>query len=129
MKYNGHIEKELGGKKRGFQFGMGAFFILSEEWGDEIGKIESKVSEIAQKETPESNDLLLMLKYNRLLVYAGMKNYDLINDNKVDYNFYKASAWMDDMEVEDFTEIVEFANSTKVMGKQKAEAVAETSES
>lgn len=123
MKYQGFIEKEFGGKKRGFQFGMGAFFIMSDEWGEEIGIIEDKVSKIAQKKDPTSRDLMEMLKYNRMLIYAGMKNYDLINENPIDYNWYEYNVWADECSAEDWRELTDFSAKTKEIdtGEKKAE--------
>lgn len=121
MKYHGYIEKELGGKVRGFQFGMGAFFIMSEEWGEEIGSLEAKIAKVATKKDPTHRELLELLRYNRMMVYAALKNYDLINDNKIDYNFYKFSAWADEMSTEDWKEITEFSAKTReVAGEEKA---------
>lgn len=122
MKYTGHIEKEIGGKVRGFQFGMGAFFIMSEEWGEEIGVIEDKVAKIASKKEQTTRELMDLLKYNRMLVYAGLKNYDLINENPIDYNWHKFNAWADEMSIEDWKELTDFSTKTKSLGKQKAVA-------
>lgn len=126
MKYDGFIEKQLGGKLRGLKFGMNAWFILSEEMKEELGPLETKIASLQGKDYKDmsTEDILLLLRYNRGIVYAGLKAHDLSKGLEIDYNFYTVNDWCDDMEAEDFFEIINFALSTKalVLGKGQAKA-------
>lgn len=106
---------ELNGVKKGVQFGMYAIKLLTEKRGislNDIGELFQGIDDDASK----AFDLLVDL------LYAGISNYNLINDIKEDINYYKLYNDFGSVEKDKYEEIFKAFIDTQIAGKSLSES-------
>ena len=95
---------KLGGKQRTLHFSMNFWAELTEDLNislDQLGSIfENGVS----------------LNAIRSIIYCGLLAYDQEEGNEIDYNKYKVGSWLEDMDGDQLTKIVEAMAQTRILG-------------
>ena len=124
-KLSGYVEKTILGKKVGFKFGTNAFYEFCDMKNCELEDIDKhlllpKKNPKNKKEAPRINERAMVD-----LIYCAAKAHCLSSEKEITFNRYVVADWIDDMEQDDFNDIVEALNNSKVMGKKIIEADAE----
>lgn len=104
---NGH-KVNIGGKKRGIQFGMGAIEIYCDTLGCDLEGLDWIFSGDKR-----------MLKAMPVLVFAGLTNYEELKDEGAEETFSvrKVQSWLDECTPEEYTQIIDIWKKSKYMGK------------
>ena len=106
----GYIQIDLNGQKTGVQFGMYAIKLLTEKRGitlNEIGDLFIGVDEDPIK----AFDLLVDL------LYAGISNYNLINDINEQVNYFKLYQEFGSVDKDVYDKIFKAFLETQISGK------------
>jgi len=109
----GLLYLELNGEKKGLQFGMYAIKLLTEKRGislNEIGGLFEGVDEDPIK----SFDLMVDL------VFAGISNYNLINDIKEELNYFRLYNDFGGVDKDQYESIFKAFLETQISGKALA---------
>lgn len=100
----------LGEKERGIQFGMYSLKLLCERRKITLSDIGELFADI-DKDPIKSFDLLVDL------IYAGIQNYNLINDISEPLNYYKVYDWFGAVEQDQYDKIFKAFMETQISGK------------
>ncbi|RZK25965.1 MAG: hypothetical protein EOO43_04150 [Flavobacterium sp.] len=109
----GLLYLELNGEKKGLQFGMYAIKLLTEKRGislNEIGDLFNGIDEDPIK----SFDLMVDL------VFAGISNYNLINDIKEELNYFRLYNDFGSVDKDQYESIFKAFLETQISGKALA---------
>ena len=94
-KQKGYIDIKVGGKKRTLHFSMNFWAAFEQASGFSISEIDKVFGGG------------LSLSSMRALVYSGLLAYDQEKGNQVDYTIYSVGDWMEDVNQDQLTLIVE----------------------
>ena len=105
-KKRGYYSLSIGGKQRTLHFSMNFWAAFTDELNISIGEIDKVFSDT------------LNLNMIRALVYAGLLAYDQEEGNEIDYNLFKVGAWLDDINTDQFNEIINTLMESKLLGNE-----------
>ena len=100
----GYYTAKLGGKDRVMRFNMNF-------WAEFCDAINIKLEQIG-----EVFDGGVSLSAIRALIYSGLITFDRENNKEIDYNIYTVGSWLDEMEAEELTGIVNAMMQSKILG-------------
>lgn len=103
-KKRGYYTITLGGKERTLHFSMNFWANFTDLMGislDKLGEIfEGGIS----------------ISAIRALVYSAILAYDQEEGNEIDYNQFKVGAWLEDLNAEQLTDIVNAMTQSRILG-------------
>jgi len=105
-KQRGYYSLTIGGKKRTLHFSMNFWAAFTDELQISLTEIDQVFSNA------------LNLNSIRALVYAGLLAYDQEEGNEIDYNLFKVGAWLDDINTDQFNEIINTLMESKLLGNE-----------
>lgn len=94
----------MGGKKRTLHFSMNFWAAFTDELGISMSEIDTILSQT------------LSLKTIIALVYAGVLANDQEEGNEIDYTIYTVGKWLDDVNTDQFKEIIQTLTESKILG-------------
>ena len=103
-KKRGYYSLIIGEKNRTLHFSMNFWAAFTDELNISIGEIDKVFSDT------------LNLNMIRALVYAGLLAFDQEEGNEIDYNIYKVGAWLDDINTEQFNEMINTLTESRILG-------------
>jgi len=103
-KKRGYYSLMIGGKNRTLHFSMNFWAAFTDELNISLDQIDKVFSSS------------LNLNTIRALVYAGLLAYDQEEGNEIDYNLYKVGAWLDDVNTEQFNEMINTLTESRILG-------------
>jgi hypothetical protein len=105
-KKRGYYSLSIGGKQRTLHFSMNFWAAFTDELQISLTEIDQVFSNA------------LNLNSIRALVYAGLLAYDQEEGNEIDYNLFKVGAWLDDINTDQFNEIINTLMESKLLGNE-----------
>jgi hypothetical protein len=105
-KQRGYYSLTIGGKQRTLHFSMNFWAAFTDELQISLTEIDKVFSNA------------LNLNSIRALVYAGLLAYDQEEGNEIDYNLFKVGAWLDDINTDQFNEIINTLMQSKLLGNE-----------
>jgi hypothetical protein len=105
-KKRGYYSLSIGGKQRTLHFSMNFWAAFTDELQISLTEIDKVFSNA------------LNLNSIRALVYAGLLAYDQEEGNEIDYNIFKVGAWLDDINTDQFNEIINTLMESKLLGNE-----------
>lgn len=105
-KQRGYYSLTIGGKQRTLHFSMNFWAAFTDELQISLTEIDQVFSNA------------LNLNSIRALVYAGLLAYDQEEGNEIDYNLFKVGAWLDDINTDQFNEIINTLMESKLLGNE-----------
>jgi hypothetical protein len=105
-KKRGYYSLTIGGKQRTLHFSMNFWAAFTDELQISLTEIDQVFSNA------------LNLNSIRALVYAGLLAYDQEEGNEIDYNLFKVGAWLDDINTDQFNEIINTLMESKLLGNE-----------
>lgn len=102
----GYYTANLGGEDRVMRFNMNF-------WAEFCDTLNIKLEEIG-----EVFDGGVSLSAIRALIYSGLVTFDRENNKAIDYNIYTVGSWLDDMEADQLTGIVNAMMQSKILGNE-----------
>jgi len=106
---------DINGEQKGVQFGMYAIKLLTEKRGISLNEIGDLFVDL-DTDASKAFDLLVDL------LFAGMSNYNLVNDIKENINYYKLYNDFGTVDNSKYEEIFKCFISTQIAGKSLAES-------
>lgn len=103
-KKRGYYSLMIGEKNRTLHFSMNFWAAFTDELNISLDQIDKVFSSS------------LNLNTIRALVYAGLLAYDQEEGNEIDYNLYKVGAWLDDVNTEQFNEMINTLTESRILG-------------
>lgn len=103
-KKRGYYSLIIGEKNRTLHFSMNFWAAFTDELNISLDQIDKVFSSS------------LNLNTIRALVYAGLLAYDQEEGNEIDYNLYKVGAWLDDVNTEQFNEMINTLTESRILG-------------
>jgi hypothetical protein len=103
-KKRGYYSLKIGGKNRTLHFSMNFWANFT----DLLGISLDKLGEVFENG--------ISIKSIRSLIYSGLLAYDQEEGNKIDYNEFKVGAWLEDIDAEELTKIVNAMTESKILG-------------
>jgi hypothetical protein len=103
-KKRGYYSLMIGEKNRTLHFSMNFWAAFTDELNISLYQIDKFFSSS------------LNLNTIRALVYAGLLAYDQEEGNEIDYNIYKVGAWLDDVNTEQFNEMINTLTESRILG-------------
>ena len=103
-KKRGYYSLVIGGKNRTLHFSMNFWAAFTDELNISIGEIDKVFSDT------------LNLNMIRALVYAGLLANDQEEGNEIDYNLYKVGAWLDDVNTDQFNDMLNTLTESRILG-------------
>jgi hypothetical protein len=103
-KKRGYLNLTLGGIERTLHFSMNFWAIFEECTGYSLTELDKVFGD------------KLSVSSLRALVYAGCKAYDLENKIEIDYTIYDAGNWLEDITMDNLTQITETIIESRVLG-------------
>ena len=103
-KKRGYYSLMIGEKNRTLHFSMNFWAAFTDELKISLDQIDKVFSSS------------LNLNTIRALVYAGLLAYDQEEGNEIDYNLYKVGAWLDDVNTEQFNEMINTLTESRILG-------------
>jgi hypothetical protein len=100
----GYCQLNIGGKNRTLHFSMNFWAAFEQASGFSISEIDKVFGGG------------LSLSSMRALVYSGLLAYDQENGNQVDYTIYSVGDWMEDVNQDQLTLIVETLMQSRILG-------------
>jgi hypothetical protein len=100
----GYCQLNIGGKNRTMHFSMNFWAAFEQASGFSISEIDKVFGGG------------LSLSSMRALVYSGLLAYDQENGNQVDYTIYSVGDWMEDVNQDQLTLIVETLMQSRILG-------------
>lgn len=100
----GYYTANLGGEDRVMRFNMNF-------WAEFCDTLNIKLEEIG-----DVFDGGVSLSAIRALIYSGLVTFDRENNKVIDYNIYTVGSWLDDMEADQLTGIVNAMMQSKILG-------------
>lgn len=105
-KKRGYYSLMIGEKNRTLHFSMNFWAAFTDELKISLDQIDKVFSSS------------LNLNTIRALVYAGLLAYDQEEGNEIDYNLYKVGAWLDDVNTEQFNEMINTLTESRILGNE-----------
>jgi hypothetical protein len=105
-KQRGYYSLTIGGKQRTLHFSMNFWAAFTDEMQISLTEIDQVFSNA------------LNLNSIRALVYSGLLAYDQEEGNEIDYNIFKVGAWLDDINTDQFNEIINTLMESKLLGNE-----------
>lgn len=105
-KKRGYYSLSIGGKQRTLHFSMNFWAAFTDELQISLTEIDQVFSNA------------LNLNSIRALVYSGLLAYDQEEGNEIDYNLFKVGAWLDDINTDQFNEIINTLMESKLLGNE-----------
>jgi|TARA_R110001632_G_scaffold230183_1_gene367302 hypothetical protein len=105
-KKRGYYSLSIGGKQRTLHFSMNFWAAFTDEMQISLTEIDQVFSNA------------LNLNSIRALVYSGLLAYDQEEGNEIDYNIFKVGAWLDDINTDQFNEIINTLMESKLLGNE-----------
>lgn len=105
-KKRGYYSLMIGEKNRTLHFSMNFWAAFTDELNISLDQIDKVFSSS------------LNLNTIRALVYAGLLAYDQEEGNEIDYNIYKVGAWLDDVNTEQFNEMINTLTESRILGNE-----------
>jgi len=105
-KKRGYYSLMIGEKNRTLHFSMNFWAAFTDELKISLDQIDKVFSSS------------LNLNTIRALVYAGLLAYDQEEGNEIDYNIYKVGAWLDDVNTEQFNEMINTLTESRILGNE-----------
>ena len=105
-KKRGYYSLNIGGKQRTLHFSMNFWAVFTDELQISLTEIDKVFSNA------------LNLNSIRALVYSGLLAYDQEEGNEIDYNIFKVGAWLDDINTDQFNEIINTLMESKLLGNE-----------
>jgi hypothetical protein len=105
-KKRGYYSLMIGEKNRTLHFSMNFWAAFTDELNISLDQIDKVFSSS------------LNLNTIRALVYAGLLAYDQEEGNEIDYNIYKVGAWLDDINTEQFNEMINTLTESRILGNE-----------
>lgn len=105
-KKRGYYSLKIGGKQRTLHFSMNFWAAFTEEMQITLNEIDQVFSNA------------LNLNTIRALVYSGLLAFDQEESNEIDYNIFKVGAWLDEVNPEQFNEIINTLMESKLLGNE-----------
>lgn len=105
-KKRGYYSLSIGGKQRTLHFSMNFWAAFTDELQISLTEIDQVFSNA------------LNLNSIRALVYSGLLAYDQEEGNEIDYNIFKVGAWLDDINTDQFNEIINTLMESKLLGNE-----------
>jgi len=103
-KQRGYYSLTIGGKQRTLHFSMNFWAAFTDELQISLTEIDQVFSNA------------LNLNSIRALVYAGLLAYDQEEGNEIDYNLFKVGAWLDDVNTDQFNEMLNTLTESRLLG-------------
>ena len=103
-KQRGYYSLTIGGKQRTLHFSMNFWAAFTDELNISIGEIDKVFSDT------------LNLHMIRALGDAGVLAYDQEEGNEIDYNLFKVGAWLDDVNTDQFNEMLNTLTESRLLG-------------
>jgi len=103
-KKRGYYSLNIGGKQRTLHFSMNFWAAFTDELNISISEIDKVFSDT------------LNLNMIRALVYAGLLAFDQEEGNEIDYNLFKVGAWLDDVNTDQFNEMLNTLTESRLLG-------------
>jgi len=103
-KKRGYYSLKIGGKNRTLHFSMNFWANFT----DLLGISLDKLGEVFENG--------ISIKSIRSLIYSGLLAYDQEEGNEIDYNEFKVGAWLEDIDAEELTNIVNAMTESKILG-------------
>jgi hypothetical protein len=100
----GYCQLNVGGKIRTLHFSMNFWAAFEQASGFSISEIDKVFSSG------------LSLSSMRALVYSGLLAYDQENGNEIDYTIYTVGDWMEDVDQNQLTLIVNTLMQSRILG-------------
>jgi hypothetical protein len=100
----GYCQLNIGGKNRTLHFSMNFWAAFEQASGFSISEIDKVFGGG------------LSLSSMRALVYSGLLAYDQEKGNQVDYTIYSVGDWMEDVNQDQLTLIVETLMQSRILG-------------
>jgi hypothetical protein len=100
----GYCQLNIGGKIRTLHFSMNFWAAFEQASGFSISEIDKVFSSG------------LSLSSMRALVYSGLLAYDQENGNEIDYTIYTVGDWMEDVDQNQLTLIVNTLMQSRILG-------------
>tara|TARA_R100001510_G_C7649334_1_gene206750 strand:- start:1586 stop:1960 length:375 start_codon:yes stop_codon:yes gene_type:complete len=105
-KQRGYYSLKIGGKNRTMHFSMNFWASLTEVLDVGLQDLEKVFSDKSQ------------LSSIRAIIYCGLLAYDQEEGNDIDYNIYKVGSWLDDLNQEEFQNVMQAMTETKILGNE-----------
>ena len=105
-KQRGYYSLKIGGKNRTMHFSMNFWASLTEVLDVGLQDLEKVFSDKSQ------------LSSIRAIIYCGLLAYDQEEGNEIDYNIYKVGSWLDDLNQDEFQNIMQAMTETKILGNE-----------
>ena len=105
-KKRGYYSLSIGGKQRTLHFSMNFWAAFTDELQISLTEIDQVFSNA------------LNLNSIRALVYSSLLAYDQEEGNEIDYNLFKVGAWLDDINTDQFNEIINTLMESKLLGNE-----------
>ena len=105
-KQRGYYTLVIGGKERTMHFSMNFWASLTETLDVGLQDLEKVFSDKSQ------------LSSIRAIIYCGLLAYDQEEGKEIDYNIYKVGSWLDDLNQEEFDNIMTAMTETKILGNK-----------
>lgn len=105
-KQRGYYSLKIGGKNRTMHFSMNFWASLTEVLDVGLQDLEKVFSDKSQ------------LSSIRAIIYCGLLAYDQEEGNNIDYNIYKVGSWLDDLNQEEFQNVMQAMTETKILGNE-----------
>ena len=100
----GYCQLNIGGKVRTLHFSMNFWAAFEQASGYSISEIDKVFGSG------------LSLSSMRALVYSGLLAYDQENGNEIDYTIYSVGDWMEDVDQNALTLLVETLMQSRILG-------------
>lgn len=100
----GYCQLNIGGKIRTLHFSMNFWAAFEQASGYSISEIDKVFGSG------------LSLSSMRALVYSGLLAYDQENGNEIDYTIYSVGDWMEDVDQNALTLLVETLMQSRILG-------------
>ena len=103
-KKRGYYSLSIGGKQRTLHFSMNFWAAFTDELNISLDQIDKVFSDT------------LNLNMIRALVYAGLLAFDQEEGNEIDYNLFKVGAWLDDVNTDQFNDMLNTLTESRLLG-------------
>lgn len=105
-KQRGYYSLKIGDKNRTMHFSMNFWASLTEVLDVGLQDLEKVFSDKSQ------------LSSIRAIIYCGLLAYDQEEGNEIDYNIYKVGSWLDDLNQDEFQNVMQAMTETKILGNE-----------
>ena len=105
-KQRGYYTLVIGGKERTMHFSMNFWASLTETLDVGLQDLEKVFSDKSQ------------LSSIRAIIYCGLLAYDQEEGKEIDYNIYKVGSWLDELNQDEFNNIMTAMTETKILGNK-----------